>query len=574
MPDLDDITAPNKSDLDVSETRERIDKLKLEREKLQLEHHLLRRQLSKQGVWLEWLKAATVPAALIGVLVTSIIGFDQVRQIEENRAADRLDKTLTRLASDRVEDRIPAVSSLGLFLNEPDERRRAVGLQFLVNAIALERDTIVQTAMLDELRKIQPGSINALLLKEALDTAIDRNRRLWSQFIDDMPRFEREEEIKRLSILLKRPIESIAVYETDALKIELSFENYMSLFENNIRSVDKSKIGDLIILDGLASVISILLYDGVKAKDFSGIYCKKCNFSSAGELKNVNFDNAFLEDANFSNMNIQGASFRNAMLGGTNFFHADLTDAQLSSNVSIFPDFVSEKWSTNPFPILECANLTNADLNNTVFIKITQQLRTELTFWKTVLPLGAIISVTAPSLRMAIVDSTTKINGIYAVTSREIPESYLSIYSGEKLSNLESYLRQGVQKSFISDFTESQTFSKEVDGNIKSVNGHVYSREKEYIFTQVSLIYSTNFINIDKFIRHGISSYVHNSKLIKATMPSGLKLNIDNAFSSNRLPLRWINGDNANCLDSDIGGKTFLDTAFIRIDDPISEMFK
>jgi hypothetical protein len=115
-------------------------------QKLSLEQRLLTRQLSLQGLLIEWLKAAAVPVTLLGAITAFFIGFGQLRQNAENQTAERFDKSLTRLASERADERMTGVSGLQLFLRARDSSLQEQTLQFLINALSLEWETRVQGA--------------------------------------------------------------------------------------------------------------------------------------------------------------------------------------------------------------------------------------------------------------------------------------------------------------------------------------------------------------------------------------------------------------------------------------------
>jgi hypothetical protein len=97
------------------------EKIAPEAEKLSLEAQLLRRQLSPQGVMLSWLQATSVPVALLGAILAFFVGFGQLRQGADNQADNRLDQALTRLASQRPDERMTGVSGLNLFAMDGTE---------------------------------------------------------------------------------------------------------------------------------------------------------------------------------------------------------------------------------------------------------------------------------------------------------------------------------------------------------------------------------------------------------------------------------------------------------------------
>ena len=130
---------------------------KLETEKLLLETQSLQRQLSVRGVLLAWLQAASVPVALLGAILAFFVGFGQLRQGADSQAADRFDKALTRLASERPDERMTGVSGLNLFLNDASSPLQSQALQFLINRLSLETDARVQGIILDVLNDLKPG---------------------------------------------------------------------------------------------------------------------------------------------------------------------------------------------------------------------------------------------------------------------------------------------------------------------------------------------------------------------------------------------------------------------------------
>src|SRR5580704_3328910 len=136
------------------EAGSRIERLRLEKQKQILELRSLVRSLSWHGTSLEWLKAATVPAALLGVLVTFMIGSNQIQQTQDARDSERFDRALSRLASSSTNERLTGVAGLRLFLATQNNLRHAATLQFLVNAAAIEDTDIVQNAILDVFRAI------------------------------------------------------------------------------------------------------------------------------------------------------------------------------------------------------------------------------------------------------------------------------------------------------------------------------------------------------------------------------------------------------------------------------------
>jgi hypothetical protein len=159
------------------------DKTHDEIEKIRLEKRLLERQLSSAGLVMEWLKAATVPAALIAAAITFLVGYGQITQSVQSRDADRFDKALSRLASEKANDRLTGVAGLRLFADDPTSPLRVPALQFLVNATSVEADELVQGAISDVFRDLKSTQMKQAQLNEVLQTALEDDRSL-TEFID------------------------------------------------------------------------------------------------------------------------------------------------------------------------------------------------------------------------------------------------------------------------------------------------------------------------------------------------------------------------------------------------------
>src|ERR1700739_3835150 len=132
-----------------SEGQQDADKEAIAAEKLLLEKRLLQRQLSTQGTLITWLQAASVPVALLGAILAFFVGFGQLRLGADNQAAERFDKALARLASERSDERLTGVSGLNLFLDDRSPQFQRQALYFLVNRLSLETNQLVQGAILD-----------------------------------------------------------------------------------------------------------------------------------------------------------------------------------------------------------------------------------------------------------------------------------------------------------------------------------------------------------------------------------------------------------------------------------------
>ena len=166
------MTRPTQKDqLEKAEAEARLEKIRLEKQ-------VLARQLSKEGKLIEWLKASAVPITILGAIVALWVGFNQLRQTEENRVADRFEKALTRLSSKNPIERITAVSSLRFFLTDGTPEIQSNALQSLVDAMAYESEQRVETALVDAIADLKRGEVPSTSLNAALDRVIEHNRAL------------------------------------------------------------------------------------------------------------------------------------------------------------------------------------------------------------------------------------------------------------------------------------------------------------------------------------------------------------------------------------------------------------
>lgn len=394
------------------------EKLDLEIRKLQLETQSLSRQLSRLGFTLEWLKSAGVLVALIGVGVSLYIGFRQARQVEQDRLNERFDRALTRLASDKVNERITAVSGLGLFLTEHNKSLQGPALHFLVNAVSLESDPLVQSAILDIFKQLKPSQISEAAVNEALVTAVERNRSLATsirQGWDD--RIAQEQKTKLAGYgRLKVQLQQMSTPIPQALISKLTLKEYLEFLEANRGLFVGLEIKEQIRLEGLARLIPTLLELGANYKDFSQIYCGECDFTRVSDLSGAKFDQAYLNRADFSRLNLRDTSFVGAQLGGTNFFAADLSNANLRNNTSGWHGGYS-----NAFPLFECAILRGADLSGTPLMLYVRDFNTT---WEGEQALELIV----PAMLSTQIDGSTKLEGFSVIAITTVSDAYLSKY--------------------------------------------------------------------------------------------------------------------------------------------------
>ena len=401
-------------DRENEEVTKRLVKLDLETQKLALEIRSLARQLSKRGFALELLKSAGVLAALLGVGVTLYIGFGQVRNSEQNRVAERFDKALTRLASDKPNERITGVSALRLFLSERDSSLQSQALHFLVNAISLETDLLVQSAIFDVFSELKTVEVSQSALDESLRTAVERNKSfsftIQNQWHDRVAKDQKQIIVQYLTPPTRA--DQIPSPIPQKLIAKLSLEGYLNYLEAERGPFERLEPNLDVPLRGLARLIPTLLEFGADTTDLSGIYCEDCDFTKSGNLSGVKFDNSYLVRANFSRVDLRNASFKQANLSGTVFFAADLSNADLTTEET-------ESIDWNPgFPLFECANLKGADLSGIPLLVYKEEFSTYYFGER-----GGSVSV--PRMLASQIDNSTKLRsfGIIIVTS--VSDAYL-----------------------------------------------------------------------------------------------------------------------------------------------------
>ena len=373
--------ANSKEALEVIEARRKIAKLDLETRALQV-------SLSFRGRALEWLKAATVPVAIVGVAVTFGLGLQQLQRSALQQTSEQFDKVLTRMLGGKAPERVAAVGGLSLFLTEDRKDFHTAALTYLVGAAAVEDDASVQTTFVHALsavkNKLQPDALNA-----ALRLAIVHSRRMSEHLIADTGKWDDERnEFLNNSLKQRRRVRS--EYDIGTLVNSLARTEYFEFLDRFHPRTHKSR---RIFADGrdpaatlhvpndpvelgrlatLASLIERLVLLGAYSPDYSGMYCEKCDFSRAppGHFVGARFVGASLRGANFSFQNLKRAQFIDTDLRGAIFFRADLSDATISltkgRNDDVNPRQVRALSAISlddlPFPALQCATLTGATL--------------------------------------------------------------------------------------------------------------------------------------------------------------------------------------------------------------------
>lgn len=404
----------DKGALDILEARSRIAKLALEQEKLQLEQQALTRSLSRQGWLMEWLKAGAVPVTLLGATLAFYVGFGQLQQTEENRVSDRFDKALTRLASDKQNERISGILQLRLFLKDEDPSRQTAAMQSLVNAASVETNTLIQASILDAFGDLQSQKPSQTALDEGLRIALQRNRSLRELILaNSATRIELEVERREQTLTTTPSLQALSKV------LDAKHPRFFNLPPT-----------EDVPLEGLKRIISDLVNNGAGKtyKDFTGIYCRDCDFSKASHLAGANFGGALINGANFSKVDLQGASFQDADLSGAFFVGANLTGADLSQNSEkAYGSYLD--MQVGALPLLACAKLQGANLSGRLLALLTQTFSDSRS--------SEAISVS--HLRSAEIDTSTKMENFRVVAVTFLDDAYLSANADERLRSLMSY---------------------------------------------------------------------------------------------------------------------------------------
>jgi uncharacterized protein YjbI with pentapeptide repeats len=395
------------------------EKTALETGKLSLEKRLLERQLSVPGLLMAWLQAASVPVALLGAILAFFVGFGQLRQGADNQAADRFDKALTRLASERPDERMTGVSGLELFLSDGSPLLQKQALQFLINGLSMETDARVHGAILDVLTDLSPGRPSQAALDVGLRTAVERNRSLTKSIVANWPRRIAQEKKKTLEKFNITGLDLERMGDTIPAQVlaALTTEQYLALLDSERGRFAGLNPPERLQLSGLRTAIQTLVTRGATSDDFKDIYCEDCDFRGAKSLDRTIFERAYLMGADFAHVSLRGASFKNADLGGTNFFGADLTNANL--RVDQLPRDFASKGFWSQMPLLECAELGGADLSGQPLVLFVKDFDTT-----TVGQLS--YSITLPQMISAQLDTSTKLDNFRILTAISISDDYLN----------------------------------------------------------------------------------------------------------------------------------------------------
>ncbi|MDQ7247793.1 pentapeptide repeat-containing protein [Dongia sedimenti] len=271
------------SALERQEAQARIDKLYAEKRLIISQLQRKRepfRHLATFGSFLTALVA-------VGGLVFSIVQSNtQLSETRSEKVQARLDTALDHLGSSVPSVRLSAIANLKSFLDassDSSERSRLV-LSALAHSLAVEENITVRNALQEIVsradkwvadKEMQSGILGTLA---SLSRGLVREGKLVEPVFDDNdPRFAIEQRARAI---------------------------------------------------GLA--ISALARSGAVSTDFSGIYCKGCDFSGASGIANASFANALLSDSVFFEANLAGASFDMADLDAADFTRANLSHAKIT----------------------------------------------------------------------------------------------------------------------------------------------------------------------------------------------------------------------------------------------------
>lgn len=130
--------------------------VQLRQEKLRLEITFIKRQLKIP----ELVKVLTGPVAVIGVVVTVVLGSLQLHQANQSRDDERFDKAITRLAASTPGERLSGIAGVELYLDPQQKIRHRPALRFLVGALASEPDPTVRgQSQLLSMQKRSPAAV-------------------------------------------------------------------------------------------------------------------------------------------------------------------------------------------------------------------------------------------------------------------------------------------------------------------------------------------------------------------------------------------------------------------------------
>jgi hypothetical protein len=220
--------------------------VQLRQEKLRLEITSIKRQLKIP----ELVKVLTGPVAVIGVVVTVVLGSLQLHQANQSRDDERFDKAITRLAASTPGERLSGIAGVELYLDSQQKTRHRPALRFLVGALAAEPDPTVRGQIIDTLASLKVPQISQADLNDALEQLRNRNRDLYAQL--------------QAAYLEK-------LRRDGGLKLPQNDVDETHILPNSEAQFDP--------LRATALAIVTLIRHGARTKDLSGIYCVDCDFT-------------------------------------------------------------------------------------------------------------------------------------------------------------------------------------------------------------------------------------------------------------------------------------------------------
>lgn len=402
----------------------------LELEKLRLENVNLSRRLSWFGELLEWIKAASVAAALIGILVTFVIGTNQSKQAEETRTSEIVDKALTRMAESSPQVKLSGIAGLHTVLDiGTTEDRRSV-LQFLLLDIAAEHNSVIRETIESIFRNLSQSTIPKETLNAVLQTAIDQDRALFQTYFMDSSKLSAARRREILAKNLQQSNDSVVGVSDLQLLEKQTFDNVLELakmpsnpFEFSIPAVDLSVDDTIERLRSLARIVTVLTRLGATANDYSKIFCQQCDFRAALKLEG-RFDDSMLDGANFYGMDLRKASFASASLANADLRFANLQGVTISSPDKLFVwrDRGAAAYD-NLWPKLLCADLRGANLTDFLALLI---VRTYIYSGAKTNGAKTLVSykVLMPGLGNALYDSVTNASDLFILVVTKTDKEY------------------------------------------------------------------------------------------------------------------------------------------------------
>src|SRR5947207_6559552 len=121
-------------------------KLELEIQKLQFD--------VTTGKRLELFKAIGPLVTSLGIIGALLLGIWQLKQTQVSRDDERFERSVARLGSPQPNERLTGLVGIQQFLKSPDVSRQESTLRYLINAVVIEKDGTVRSAILDLLNSL------------------------------------------------------------------------------------------------------------------------------------------------------------------------------------------------------------------------------------------------------------------------------------------------------------------------------------------------------------------------------------------------------------------------------------